>query len=166
MADKITIELQGFKELADLLKDFGPRVAKNGLRSSTFAGAKVVKGAIQQKAPVDTGLLRESVSTFRRRTPDNVAQYSVGLRVLKNPKYVLVARHANTAKNSAKGRVGKTHSIAGPALYGRFLEYGTSKMSARPFMRPAIAEATTQALDAIKGGLEKAVDRAAKKANG
>lgn len=163
MADKITIQLQGFAELADTLKNFGERVAKNGLRSATYAGAKKVKESIQQKAPVDTGLLRASISTFRRRTPDNVAQYSVGLRKLKNPKVSHFARNAAT---------GKTHAIAGPEFYGRIVErgrkteFGSSKNGARPFMRPGFAQASGDAIEAIRDGLAKAVERAVKKGGG
>lgn len=42
----------------------------------------------------------------------------------------------------AKAKLAQTHVEAGPtgepATYAPFLEYGTSKMAARPFLRPAI----------------------------
>ena len=36
------------------------------------------------------------------------------------------------------------------AFYGRFLEYGTSKMAARPFMRPAAESAAAPAVEAFQ----------------
>jgi HK97 gp10 family phage protein len=51
--------------------------------------------------------------------------------------------------------------------YWRFLEFGTSKMPARPFMRPAFEENKRRALDIIiretKDGVEKEVRKMKKK---
>jgi HK97 gp10 family phage protein len=52
------------------------------------------------------------------------------------------------------------------AFYWRFLEFGTSKMRARPFMRPALQENVGRATDVAVGELNKALDRLAKKAGG
>lgn len=157
MADSIKIDLKGFAELAEQLKDFGPKVARNGLRTSTFAGAKVIKDEIAAKAPVRTGALRDSISTFKRHTDsDNVVQYSIGIRNIRQ-------KYGNTSENLRKRRVGKTYFVQGPTFYGRFVEFGTSKMSAHPFMRPGFASAVQGALNAIRDGLAKAVDRATKR---
>jgi len=39
------------------------------------------------------------------------------------------------------------------AYYWRFVEFGTAKMAARPFMRPAFEAKKGDALEAIKGRL-------------
>jgi len=155
----VEIRLVGFKEALDRLKEFGPNVTKNGLRSSTFAGAKVIRDEVKATAPVRTGLLRESVSTFRRKTPEYQARYSIGFRHL-------LARYANTRENRRKNRVGKRYRLANPAFYAHFLEFGTSKMRAHPFMRPAALRASDRALAAMGANLAKAIDRAARKARG
>jgi HK97 gp10 family phage protein len=41
-----------------------------------------------------------------------------------------------------------------PFFYGKFLEYGTSKMTARPFMGPAKAESKKQVLETIRQTLK------------
>ncbi|WP_156290785.1 HK97-gp10 family putative phage morphogenesis protein [Oceanobacillus salinisoli] len=43
----------------------------------------------------------------------------------------------------------------GPAYYGYFLEYGTSKMSARPFMAPAFNRSRFQIEQAMATSLRK-----------
>lgn len=43
------------------------------------------------------------------------------------------------------------------AFYGRFLEYGTSKMEAKPFMRPAAEEKTEAAVTAMRDALGEAI---------
>ena len=51
---------------------------------------------------------------------------------------------------SKQGRVAHSLRIgpSGQGFYGRFLEYGTSKMSARPFVRPGFAPDSTSPSDA------------------
>lgn len=43
------------------------------------------------------------------------------------------------------------------AFYGRFLEYGTSKMSAKPFMRPAAENKTEEAVTLMRDALSQAI---------
>lgn len=150
MANTVKIELKGFKELGQALKEFGPHVAKNGLRSADFAGARVIRDAAKENVPVDTGLLKSQIYAARRRTPEHVATYSIRVR--------------------AKGKVTKVRRLKGkyttaapPPVYGKFLEFGTSKMAARPWLRPALLSNADKAIEAIKAGLSKAIERAAKK---
>jgi HK97 gp10 family phage protein len=160
----VTIKLTGFKELSDKLKAFGPNVAKNGLRTADFAGARIIRDAAKATAPFKTGLLQANIIASHRRTPEYIAEYSIIVR--KAPKYIKVARRAASFLNARKARVGKYHALAGPQLYGRFQEFGTSKMAAANggsgFFRPALLNNVSAALDAIKEGLVVAVERAAK----
>ena len=43
------------------------------------------------------------------------------------------------------------------AFYARFVEFGTVKMAARPFMRPAFEAKKGEAVDAIKAYLERRI---------
>lgn len=43
------------------------------------------------------------------------------------------------------------------AFYGRFLEYGTSKMAAKPFLRPAAENKTEAAVTRMRDSLEEAI---------
>jgi HK97 gp10 family phage protein len=52
----------------------------------------------------------------------------------------------------------------GPTPHFRLLEFGTEKMSARPFMRPALAENIEAATNEFVLQYNKSLDRAAKKA--
>lgn len=44
------------------------------------------------------------------------------------------------------------------AFYGRFLEYGTSKMAAKPFLRPAAEGKTEEAVTAMRDALAEAIN--------
>lgn len=67
---------------------------------------------------------------------------------------------------SRKGRIKYSVRI-GPGLqgfYGRFLEHGTSKMPAKPFMRPAFEASNDAAQEAIRQAIWQAVQEAAERA--
>lgn len=55
--------------------------------------------------------------------------------------------YTNNAQNRRSGRVGKTYQSDGRVFYWRFLELGTSKQPATPFLRPALYENIEQVTD-------------------
>jgi HK97 gp10 family phage protein len=151
------IKLEGFAELQRKLAEFGPKVEKAGMRAATRAAAVVFRDAIRQTAPVRTGTLKANVVVNSRRSGDRwITRYGARIKPGKKVAY------ANTRANRRAGRVGKKFELPSPAFYGRFLEYGTSKMSARPFMRPQFSPNVPRALEAFKARMRKAVEDAAK----
>ena len=159
MGDIVEFKLNGFKELGDTLRNFGPDVARNGLRSADLAGMKVVLAAAKQTTAWHdhTGLLRSAITISRRRTPEHVAKYSIVIKS-KN-KFIKIRRFGKRSKNR-----GKYTTAAPPSVYGRFLEYGTEKMRARPWLRPALLNNVDPTIEAIREGLERAIGRAARRA--
>ncbi len=68
------------------------------------------------------------------------------------------------AISPAKGEFGEPAVAIGPErgfFYGKFLEFGTVKMHARPFMRPAFDELASTTTGRIGGSLWTAIKRAA-----
>ncbi|NBS82632.1 MAG: hypothetical protein EBS62_12815, partial [Betaproteobacteria bacterium] len=55
------MKLDGLRELSKQLQLLPERVARNALRSAVYAGARVVRKAVQARAPVATGKLKASV---------------------------------------------------------------------------------------------------------
>jgi HK97 gp10 family phage protein len=58
---------------------------------------------------------------------------------------------------------GKKRNVDRDSYYWRFVEFGTSKMSARPFMRPAFDGNKLEALNRIKEYLTARIDKEAAK---
>jgi len=67
--------------------------------------------------------------------------------------------YKNTKQNRRLGRVGNSYEGGGNVYWWRFLEFGTSKMAARPFMRPALAENTDKVIALFKDTLGPAIDK-------
>ena len=148
------IEVKGLRELGEALKNFGPVLAKKYLRRATYEAAKVIEADAESRAPVRTGTLKSKIAIFRRKSDENSAMYAVGVRPVKLSrkvkKVLRILRKAN----------GTRTSIDGDAFYWRFLEFGTAKMAARPFLRPAFEAQKAAAIDAFAKSLADGVEKA------
>jgi HK97 gp10 family phage protein len=140
-----TKNLTGFKELADALKQLPQRVARKHLRGSTAKGATVIRKAARDLAPVDTGEMRKDIQIKRERTSgDHVASYSVYTRGGKRSRLA-----------------GKARNVDKDSFYWKFVEFGTAKMAAQPFMRPAFEANKEAAVDALGEELDKRIQKEA-----
>ena len=72
-------------------------------------------------------------------------------------------RYANTKRNVRKGRAGKEYKTDGNTYYWRFIEFGTERQPAQPFLRPAFEAQKENALAVITDTLAKGIESAAKK---
>jgi HK97 gp10 family phage protein len=147
MAD--TQNLTGFDELAKKLKELGPKVAKNGLRRATSAGAAIVRNDARARAPVDTGEMKRDIMMKRERDArggdTTGAVYTVYVRSGKKSRMA-----------------GKKRDVDRDSFYWKFLEFGTNKMAARPFLRPAFEANKEGAIEAIGKSLDETIQAAAR----
>ena len=155
MGDFAEVKVSGLKELNQALKQLPDRVAKNVLRGATSAGAAVIRKEARIKAPVYTGSVAEGhppPGTLRRAIYQKQIAELSGL--LKQVFYVGVRR--GKGQHDKKGRTLD-------AWYWRFVEFGTAKMSAIPFLRPAFEAKKQEAVDAIKNYLAERIPREVEK---
>lgn len=110
---KPTLSFKGFQSLDADFKLLSAAEQRKVSRKAVRAGAVVFRDAVRASAPVRTGRLKKSVSVDTVR-----GSLTAGVKFKK----VRVKR--------GKGK----QTIP---FYWRMLEEGTSKMSARPFVRPA-----------------------------
>jgi len=151
-----TVRVDGLKELRAALVDLGDRTGKRVLNRAVNSGARVIRDQARQNVPVDTGQLKASIVTAKRRARKGTAVYVVALSS-KRKKY------ADNKKNRRLGRAGEAYKAEGAGYYGRFLEFGTSKMRPRKFMTPAFESRKRDALDAIKAALGDGVEQEVKR---
>lgn len=155
----ILVKIDGLKELQNALEQLPKEIQGRPLRSAVSAAAKVVVDDVKTRVPVgETGNLKTAVYRYRSRRNSATGRetFFVGIRQGK-------AQYKDTAYNRRKGRVGKSYKTAGEAYYWRFLEFGTAKMQARPFLRPAFEAQKSRAVEVMKERLGKAIQTQAKK---
>ncbi|MBR8084564.1 HK97-gp10 family putative phage morphogenesis protein [Burkholderia vietnamiensis] len=120
MAFKLTIDNP--ESLTAAIGQLEQVASESVLRQATVAGARVIFEEVKLRAPVGDATW-ESKGGKQKRYPgflrDNILL-------------------AFDKERSAEGlRATYLVTWSKDAFYGRFLEYGTSKMVARPFLRPA-----------------------------
>lgn len=109
------------------------QAAEKAVRPAAQAGAQVFYDEVKQRVPVSAKAHKSGKKTYNPGT-------------LRKAIY-----QAFADKESGDGRAtyrisfNKTH-----AFYGRFVEFGTSKMAAKPFIRPAYDAARAKALQAVQ----------------
>lgn len=130
-------------------------VGEKTLRAAGFAGAAVFRDEVIREAPKDTGFLSENVGVVRAtEKSDGAVVQTYLVKVLP-----IVHKYANTKHNVRKGKVGKTYTTT-DAFYWRFFEYGSSKMQARPFIRPSYESKKGEALQAMRTKLSEKISEA------
>lgn len=160
MAKHEKVHIDGLAELANALRELPVRVQRNGLRVSVYAGAKVIREEARLRAPVAAqslgpdqpppGTLRRSI--IMKQIPE--------LSSLTRQTFFVTVRHGKKYRKQ-----GKKGNLSQDAWYWRFLEFGTRKMRARPFMRPALEARRREAADAIKERLTLQIETEAKDLN-
>ena len=139
----------GLKELQKALSELPKNIAKNVLRGAVNAGASVIRKEVSVRAPVYTGPVSKGhppPGTLKR------AIYQKQIRersTAQKQTFFVGVRQGKSAKKTKKGMV--------DAFYARFVEFGTAKQVAKPFMRPAFESKKVASVDAIKEYLTKRI---------
>jgi len=124
------------KKLLKALKKLPLNIERNVMVGSTRAGAKVVSDEARRLAPRKRGVLKKSIGITKRKSKRGIVTFSVSPR-----------------------KSGKVNPF-----YGRFIELGTSKMIAKPFLRPALEKSVDEVLVASKEYIQKRLPKEVAKA--
>ena len=123
------IELKGVQEILDRLQVVGANIGKLENKALMNAAEPVLQDAISNVL-VDTGKLKEHLNVGKVRKKDGVKYIDVGISKSDNSK----------------------------VFYGKFIEFGTTKIAAKPFLGPAIErnKAKVEAIiaETLKEGLK------------
>lgn len=151
-----TVRVQGLEQLLAKFKEIPLALRKRVLRNALAAGARVVRDDAKRTAPLLSGALKAPLrtrGTVRNaiavrtskvaRRAGNVGVF-VNVKPLPGNQYKTVVtkgplggvhKHRTLVKRSARGATNPKDPF-----YWRFLEFGTKKMGARSFLRPAAAK--------------------------
>jgi HK97 gp10 family phage protein len=143
-----TQQIQGFDDLAAKLREIPKAMRKRVLRNSLAAGARLVRDAARRSAPV---LSAAAARKAPYRTP-GLLKNSVVVRTSKQDRRngnVGVFVNVRPAKSGMRGAKSKSDPF-----YWRFVNFGTAKMPARPFLSGAAAQ-LPQALQVFQSAVGK-----------
>lgn len=165
------VKLTGFDELAKKLREIPLALRKRVLRNALAAGARVVRDQAKRNAPVlqlngslkapyrKPGTVRDAIRVRTSKQARQAGDVGVFINVVpaKGAKFKttttrfvgLKVRNRTQTRTSQRGAQSRNDPF-----YWRFLEFGTKKMGARSFLRPAVNK-LPQALAVIETALAK-----------
>lgn len=162
------VQVEGLKDLEQALTELPKATSRNVLLRALKKAAQPITDAAQAKAPVETGQLRDSIIvTSRVRNRVGLTEYAQTMASTGDYKEAQSA--LRTARREGGPGGARAEVNIGPtAPHAHLLEFGTVKMSAHPFMRPAWESEKDGALidisNELKAEIEKARARLARKA--
>lgn len=142
---------ESFKRVMDALDKLPTAIQERVVVGATRATAKVVADEAKRLAPVDTGRLKLSIGVAKAKKKDTKENH---VKFYAVPKTKL--RKTISAVVDGKSAKLKTLDYA---YHAHFVEFGTSKMSARPFLRPAVENTLTESVKAFQDYALKRVDK-------
>lgn len=157
MADRIDYEFTGIEELLGKLDEVSDDIKIKGGRFALRKAAQKLRDQVKMNADrvddpeSDARISDNVVERFSARLFKRTG--NLGFRV-----GVMGGAGGNKPAEAFAGLPG------GDTRHWRFLEFGTAKMPAKPFMRPAIDQAGQDIVNEFSAQYIKALDRAIKRA--
>ena len=160
MAADFEMHLEGVDELKRALKELPEKMRKKAIRGALKEAGKVIQSAAKLSAPVlqaptatrKPGTVKRNIavraSKFARQGGDEGVY--IGIRPLSG------SRQKKLGKASAKN--------PNDPFYWRFVEFGTVKMAARPFMRTAASQKGAEAIQVFMKSVLPQIAKLDKKA--
>ena len=149
------VKLHGLDDVRRALRRLPKEIRDKELQKALRPGARIIANAAKALAPRGEGFYRQ----FRGKT---WVHYKGTLA-----RSIVIRREGKRyLRDAAKLKIGVLHSQRDPnigAWYWRFVEFGTHKMPAKPFMVPAFESMKYAANKAITDALRKAVFKQAAK---
>ena len=155
-------QITGADAILKKLRDLSPKLQKKALNAAMRKGMTIVrKSAVAKAKTFDDSataqqiakeiVVRSNAKKARRMGPGT---FLVQVGVRGGAK-----AYRDNARNRRAGRVGQSYEGGGNVYHWRFKEFGTSKMRAQPFMRPALADNVDAVTGTVTAELDKAIDK-------
>ena len=188
-----SVVLTGFKELDTKLLGLSEKIAKNCLRVGVYAGARVIQIEAKRLAPIYTGKVEEGHPPAGQLKRDLILKHAVESSNMIQQTYLITVKQGKKYKTVVNSHVVYLNAFYakwvenghwyvsenkltkvnrhGTTVIGHWAEHraiaktGTNAkwVQAHPFMRPAFDSKSTEAIQAVKDRLGKAIEDEAKK---
>lgn len=177
MADDLTVRIEGLEAAKAALKEIPTKLRRRALRNALAAGARIVRDAARQAAPVISASAPAVVKGYRKpgtvrdalvvRTSKQASRAG-DVGVFVNVRPAKGAKYKTTATKGLLGGKTRTRKLVRASqrgakvptdpYYWRWLEFGTKHARPFPFLKRA-SEALGQALEAFKAALGPQIAR-------
>lgn len=160
-------QVEGLASLLGKLRTLPVKLQKKALRAAMRKGANVIKDAAKATAKqiddpeTSEAIYKNLAVQFSSRKSRQEGGVVMRVGVLGGAR-----KYGNTKENVRRGRAGQTYKTlgdktnpGGDTWYWRFIELGTSRQPARPFLRPAMEQSGQGAIDAAAIEMNKQLDR-------
>lgn len=159
------VRIAGLRELLAGLSELPVELGKGAIYAALGGAARVVKDAAIANAPVVDGnspMVQagyRSAGTMKRAIRASRSKINKG----QNGFWETIVR-VKPLKKSQEKKLGKRGAKnPNDPYYWWWVEFGTSKMAARPFLRPAFNDTKDAQLEAMRKRMRAGIERAAKK---
>lgn len=151
--------MRGLEGVSAQLREVSAEMGARALSGAARAAFKRVVETAKQLVPVDSGELRESLTVRVVKPKSGDAVVVVGVAINNNAPRLKMSRIAAAAFNEAQS------TNLPPGRRWHFIELGTVKQAAHPFLRPALDQNAQSVVDDLKVQLRKKIEAAVKKAS-
>ncbi|MCB1567827.1 MAG: HK97 gp10 family phage protein [Xanthomonadales bacterium] len=159
------ISIRGLEKTVKALRSLPAELGSKGggpIRGALFAAGRLIRDDAQSRAPIGNGTpkpgnLRANIFLYRDRNPQSsgaAEHYIIGVRTGRKL----------SRKRKFKFSGGLRVLTGGDAWYWFWVEFGTKKQPAQPFMRPAFEANKRRAVVVFGRELRKMVSKAAARA--
>lgn len=148
----VTIHIDGLAAIQQKLLELPDRVNRKIVRHAVSEGAAIIRDDARSRAPVYAGIVAKGHPAPGTLAKSIWMKYIPERSTPQNCTFYVGVRHGKKYEHYGK----KNRNV--DAYYFAFVEFGTSKMAARPFLRPAWDSGKDTALYAIKYALQAGID--------
>lgn len=142
MSDQIGIKVEGIEELRRALNDVASKIRKQAVRGALRKAGAVITRAARQAAPVLQAPVRNrKMGTVKRNI---VTRNSKFARQAGDEGVFIGVRPLRGSRQNKLGKAGAKNP--NDPFYWRFLEFGTRKLRARPFLSSAADQKAGEAV--------------------
>lgn len=144
MPSDFVVKLEGVEDLKRALANATKSIRTKAVRGALRAAGKVIQQAARANAPVLViPTPYRATGTVKKRITVRASKFS--RQAGNEGVYINVRPISGKAQVKKYGRAGAKNK--NDPFYWRFLEFGTKKMAARPFLRPAAESRGNEAIN-------------------
>jgi HK97 gp10 family phage protein len=126
------VEIKGLRELGAALLELPKRVATNTARGATMAASATIRDEARLRAALYVGSVQKG-----HPPPGTLKRSIIVKRIPEKSGPLLQTMYVHVRSGKRYQNQGKKGLLSQDAYYWPFVEFGTAKMAARPFLRPA-----------------------------